>query len=62
MREHKAKIELSERERSILIELLVEARNQFLEKNLPIDDVNELIKKAGRAKETKEIIEDRDER
>ena len=62
MRERKRKIELTDREWSVLMNLLMDARNQFIEDNIPTEDVNKLIEKAGKAKPSREEARDSDER
>ncbi|MBO4355295.1 MAG: hypothetical protein J5850_00385 [Clostridia bacterium] len=63
MKDPKYKIELSDFERREIISILMETRNQFIEDNVPTEDLNELLEKLLGAKPVRRTeIKDRDER
>ena len=63
MREPKYEIELSIAERKAMITALLEKRNEFTAKQIPVDEINAALKKLLQAKTIRVTeVNDRDER
>ena len=60
MKEEKYVLELNDWERRLLVGCLVEARNSFLDKDTPIEDVCDMLKKTIDAP-TKKVKKERSE-